>query len=45
MKIIYFLETIATLGLEVGKSFQLNVLMKSNESKVKVVQWPWSKVT
>ena len=31
MKIIYFLETIAVLGLKVVRSIQLNELMKLSE--------------
>ena len=31
VKIIYFLETIAALGLKVARSIQLNELIKLNE--------------
>ena len=42
MKIIYFLETIAALGLKVASSIQLNEFMKLGEYQR---SRPWSKVT
>ena len=33
MKIVYYLETIAAIGLKVGLNIQINKLMKFNEIK------------